>query len=273
MTASGKVYLIGAGPGDPDLLTVKAARLLEQVDVVLHDDLVPPAILAVVTPRACIVNVGKRCGSKSITQAGINQLMIDCARNSLSVGRLKSGDPLVFGRAGEELQALRAAAVDVEVVPGITAAFAAAAAIPCSLTDRRAASSILLSSGHLAPNAHEEPSEPTRVMYMPGRNLSKLASDWLAQSLPKAMPCAVISRAAQPDQQICRTTLGSLASVALGPAPVLVIAGWVLAEDESGESTKPLGLADKYLSFADDADKSASADPSTSMPRPLAHCK
>ena len=228
MSASGKVYLIGAGPGDPELLTIKAARLLASADIVLHDDLVPQPVLALINPRACIVNVGKRCGRKSITQAGIHRLMIDCAHQSLTVARLKSGDPLVFGRAAEEMEALRAEGLEFEVVPGITAAFAAAAAIPCSLTDRRAASSILLTSGHHANGPAPEEAEPTRVVYMPGRDLSEVAARWLEEGLEEMLPCAVISHAAQPEQELLHTTLGGLAKIRPGPPPVLVIAGWVL---------------------------------------------
>lgn len=242
MSASGKVYLIGAGPGDPELLTIKAARLLALVDVVLHDDLVPPAVIAIANARACIMNVGKRCGKKSITQSGINQLMIDCARRSLSVARLKSGDPLVFGRAAEEMEALRAAGLEFEIVPGITAAFAAAAAIPCSLTDRRLASSILLTSGHHAHGEDSEEDCPTRVVYMPGRNLAALAAEWLAEKLPGDYPCVVISRAAQVDQQIKRTTLGTLAESTPGPAPVLVIGGWVLGAEAGETDLQPQSL-------------------------------
>jgi uroporphyrin-III C-methyltransferase len=228
MSESGKVYLVGAGPGDPDLLTIKAARLLASVDVVLHDDLVTQSVLALIDPRACVINVGKRCGRKSITQAGIHQLMIDCARRSLSVVRLKSGDPLVFGRAAEEMHALRLAGIEFEVVPGITAAFAAAAAIPCSLTDRRAASSVILVSGHHAQHSGLEDKSPTRVVYMPGRDLSALAAEWLAEGLTPQFPCAVISRAAQPDQEIVHTTLALLPVTKPGAAPVLVLGGWVL---------------------------------------------
>jgi uroporphyrin-III C-methyltransferase len=148
MTAAqaGTVYLVGAGPGDPELLTLKAARLLASADVVLHDDLVPAAILAH-AERALIINVGKRCGRKNISQEQINSKMVDYARRGLSVIRLKSGDPLVFGRAGEEMDALRGAGIPFEVVPGITAAFAAAAALRRPLTDRRSASSISFSAG------------------------------------------------------------------------------------------------------------------------------
>jgi uroporphyrin-III C-methyltransferase len=238
MSSSGKVYLIGAGPGDPELLTVKAARLLASADVVLHDDLVTDAVLALVNSRACVVNVGKRCGRKSITQSGIHKLMIDCAHQSLSVARLKSGDPLVFGRAGEEMDALRAAGLEFEVIPGITAAFAAAAAIPCSLTDRRAASSILLTSGHRAPaDSEPESTEPTRVVYMPGRDMAQLAERWHEEGLPADLPCAVISHAARPDQQVVHTTLADLAHTRPGPAPVLVIGGFVLSRAASEESS------------------------------------
>jgi uroporphyrin-III C-methyltransferase len=250
MSVSGKVYLIGAGPGDPELLTLKAARLLSTVDVVLHDDLVPQAILASINRRACIVNVGKRCGLKSITQAGIHQLMIDCARRALSVARLKSGDPLVFGRAAEEMDALRAAGLAFEVVPGITAAFAAAAAIPCSLTDRRTSSSILLTSGHHAHGPEPTDQPPTRVVYMPGRDLSALAAEWRADNLPDEFPCAVISRCAQPDQTIQHVTLGALASTQPGPAPVLVIGGWVLST-QAAENELPPTMHDSILQTAE----------------------
>jgi uroporphyrin-III C-methyltransferase len=224
---SGKVYLVGAGPGDPELLTMKAARLLASADIVLNDDLVPQAILALANPRGLAVNVGKRCGVKKITQDEINRLMIEKALQGLTVVRLKSGDPLVFGRAAEEIDALRAAGIDFEVVPGITAAFAAAASLQCSLTDRRASSSIVFSSGHHATGGPPEIAEPTRIVYMPGRDFSALAAEWTADGLPASFPCVAISRVAQPDQQITLTTLGGLGSTDPGPAPVLLLAGWV----------------------------------------------
>jgi uroporphyrin-III C-methyltransferase len=226
----GKVYLVGAGPGDPDLLTVKATRLLAAAEIVLHDDLVPAAVLALANPRALTVNVGKRCGRKKITQEEINQLMIDKASQGVSMVRLKSGDPLVFGRAAEEMDALREAGIPYEVVPGITAAFAAAASLQCSLTDRRASSSIVFSSGHHASEGAPENIEPTRIVYMPGRDFSGLAAEWAAAGVPSNLPCVAISHAARPDQQITVTTLGRLASVEPGPAPVLLLAGWVFRD-------------------------------------------
>src|ERR1700736_3003143 len=134
---AGKVYLVGAGPGDPELLTLKAARLLGSANVVLHDSLVSREVLALISPNAEIVDVGKRAGRKLLTQDEINSLLISYAKTCATVVRLKGGDPSLFGRAGEELQALREAGVAFELVPGITAALAAAAAAGISLTDRR----------------------------------------------------------------------------------------------------------------------------------------
>ena len=228
----GTVFLVGAGPGDPELLTLKAARLLAVADVVLHDDLVPAAVLAH-AGRALVINVGKRCGHKKITQEQINASMIDAAHRGLSVVRLKSGDPLVFGRAGEEMDALRAAGISFEIVPGITAAFAAAAALQSPLTDRRSASSISFSSGHHAPGSSLQPAsltDATRVVYMPGRDLGPVATQLRREGLPTELPCVVVSRAGQPDQQIVRTTLARLARVVPGPAPAILLAGEALRD-------------------------------------------
>ncbi len=228
----GKIYLIGAGPGDPELLTVKALRLLQSADVVLHDDLVPRAILELAAPSAEVVNVGKRCGVKNVSQEEINARMIEQARAGRSVVRLKSGDPLLFGRAAEEIAALAEAGVPFEIVPGISAAFAAAAALGCSLTSRASASSVLISTGHHAQPAADLPREKqaTRVVYMPGRDLSLLAQDWLAEGLPADLPCAIVSHAGQPEEQVHRTTLGALGEAPPAPAPSLLLAGWALRE-------------------------------------------
>ena len=230
----GKVYLVGAGPGDPDLLTLKALRLIQSADVVLHDDLVPQAILDLAPGAAEIVNVGKRCGTKSITQEEINGLMIRHARAKRKVVRLKSGDPLSFGRSAEELAGLAEAGILFEVIPGITAAFAAAAAIGCSLTDRNSASNVIFSTGHHAQSHNQSPlpeiEDATRVVYMPGRDLSLLAQQWLDEGLPPDFPCAVVSRAAQPGQQVRHTTLAALGDAAPTAAPSLLIAGWAVGE-------------------------------------------
>jgi len=205
--------------------------------VILHDDLVPQPILDL-APRADAINVGKRCGVKTITQEEINALMIDHARAGRSVVRLKSGDPLLFGRAQEEIAALTEADVRFEIVPGVSAAFAAAAAIGRSLTDRDWASHVILSTGHHA-GSHNRAALPaveagTRVVYMPGRDLKMLAAEWLAEGLPADFPCVVVSHAAQPGQRVLETTLGALSKdepegepVA---APSLLIAGWAVRE-------------------------------------------
>jgi uroporphyrin-III C-methyltransferase/precorrin-2 dehydrogenase/sirohydrochlorin ferrochelatase len=233
-SGEGRVSLVGAGPGDPELLTVKAVRLIQTADVVLHDDLVPEAILDLASPSAEIVNVGKRCGTKTITQDEINVLMIEHAGENRSVVRLKSGDPLLFGRAAEEIAALKDAGVSFEVVPGVSAAFAAAAAIGCSLTDREWASNVIFSTGHHAQSHNHAAlsalEDATRVVYMPGRDLRLLADQWLLEGLPADLPCAIVSRVAQPEQQIVHTTLGSLGDTKPAAAPSLLIAGWAVRE-------------------------------------------
>jgi len=241
MLPKGKVYLVGAGPGDPDLLTVKATRIIKSGDVILHDDLVPNAILDLARPGAEIVNVGKRCGVKTITQDQINTLMVEHARANRAVVRLKSGDPLLFGRAAEEMAALDTMGVPVEVVTGISAAFAAAAAIGCSLTSRHSASKVIFSTGHHAQSANEpalpELEDATRVVYMPGRDLHLLAQEWLQQGLPPDLPCAIVSHAAQSDQLVRCTTLAALGDAAPTPAPSVLIAGWVVGTVTDANTT------------------------------------
>jgi siroheme synthase len=203
---------------------------------VLHDDLVTDAVLALANPDALVMNVGKRCGTKLITQDDINQLMIEKASQGLAVVRLKSGDPLVFGRAAEEMDALRGAGIVFEVVPGITAAFAAGAALGCSLTDRRSSSSIIFSSGHHATGGPPAISEPTRVVYMPGQDLSALAAEWKEAGFPGDLPCVAISHAGRPEQKITAATLDTLAEIKPGPAPVLLLAGWVFKGREKEQA-------------------------------------
>jgi uroporphyrin-III C-methyltransferase len=228
------VYLVGAGPGDPDLLTLKAHRLIQTADVILHDDLVPQAILDPASPSALVVNVGKRCGVKTISQDEINAMMIEHACAGRSVVRLKGGDPLLFGRAAEELAVLAKAGVPAKIVPGISAGFAAAAAVGCSLTDRGTASSVSFSTGHHAA-PHDRGTPPldphsTRIVYMPGRDLAPLAAEWLAHGLPPELPCAIVSQAAQPGQSVQVTTLAKLGSTEPVVAPSLVIAGWTVGK-------------------------------------------
>jgi siroheme synthase len=180
------------------------------------------------------VNVGKRCGTKTITQDEITALMIEHAHLNRNVVRLKSGDPLLFGRAAEEIAALTEGGVEFEVVPGVSAAFAAAAASGCSLTDREWASNVIFSTGHHA-QSHNNAALPaledaTRVIYMPGRDLKLLAEQWLLEGLPPELPCAIVSRAAQVEQRIVHTTLGALGATRPAEAPSLLIAGWAVRE-------------------------------------------
>ncbi len=235
----GKVYLVGAGPGDPELLTVKAAHLLQTADVIYHDDLVPAEVLEMVHPTALVVHVGKRSGTKRITQHEINRQLIASARQGLSVVRLKSGDPLIFGRAGEEIHTLTEAGIAHEVVPGVTVALAAAAALTCSLTDRRAASSVLFLTGHHAEDLNPALA-PTRVVYMPGSDLGIYAGAWLADGESPDMPCVVISRVSQPDEMIVRTRLEDLARVKPMASPSILLAGWTLAEANLSQIEKAL---------------------------------
>jgi uroporphyrin-III C-methyltransferase len=230
---AGKVYLVGAGPGDPDLLTVKATRLLAEAGVVLHDDLVPQSILRLAGKQALIISVGKRCGRKKITQAAIHDLMIVSARRGLAVVRLKSGDPMIFGRAGEEIDALREAQVPFEVVPGVTAASSAAAFLEASLTDRRLSSRLIVLSGHHAARTVPEPQlwpgrlpeDATLAIYMPGQNLPQVAASLLRSGLPAAMPCVAVTDASRPEAGYTASRLSGLADLPTSPAPTLLLVG------------------------------------------------
>ncbi|HEV2396331.1 MAG TPA: uroporphyrinogen-III C-methyltransferase [Candidatus Sulfotelmatobacter sp.] len=230
----GKVYLVGAGPGDPDLLTVKASRLLQMADVVLHDDLVSPEILRQVSPAALVQNVGKRCGIKSLQQEEINFLMIELANTGRTVIRLKSGDPMIFGRAGEEIEALRRAEVSYEVVPGVTSALGAAASAEIPLTDRRLSSAVVFVTAHRADDAGMvnweklAASGATLVIYMPGKNYSALASNLAKAGVASDTPCAIVSRATTSQQQTYQTSVGDLAGAAQLSAPSLVLVGEVV---------------------------------------------
>jgi uroporphyrin-III C-methyltransferase len=237
MNSNGKVYLVGAGPGDPELLTVRASKLLRRADVVLHDDLVPAEILSLAGPDATIVNVGKRCGAKKITQREINEQMIAAARSGKTVVRLKSGDPGIFGRLAEEIDALKEAQVAYEIVPGITAGIGAAAALGVSLTDRRKAARVVIVSGHKAHTG--EPDEKidwemlarkdaTLIIYMPGHEFEALQKELLDAGLPSEMPAAIISRATTREQQQEFTTIGNLGTAGRLPAPSLLLIGWAL---------------------------------------------
>ncbi len=238
----GKVYLVGAGPGDPELLTRKAWRVLQSAGVVLHDDLVPQEILLVLPPAAQVVNVGKRCGAKGISQAEINQLMVQLAREGKIVARLKSGDPLLFGRAGEEMEALRQAGIDFEVIPGVTAALGAAASAQISLTDRRHASRVVFATAHREggtglPNERHLAGDTTYVIYMPGNRYAELAAELQAAGIGAEIPCAVISRATAKDEAIFRTTVGKLPECPAAASPSLLVVGMVASSAAEDANT------------------------------------
>src|ERR1700674_973433 len=229
---SGTVYLVGAGPGDPELLTRKAWRVLQSANVVLHDDLVPQETLRVLPPTAQVVNVGKRCGAKGISQIEINERMVSLAREGKMVARLKNGDPLLFGRAGEEMEALRQAGIDFEVIPGVTAALGAAASAQISLTDRRHASRVVFVTAHRAggtdlTNERHVADDTTYVIYMPGTRYSELAAELQAAGIGAEIPCVVISRATTKDETIYRTTVGKLPECPPAASPSLLVVGIV----------------------------------------------
>jgi len=230
----GKVYLVGAGPGDPELLTVKALRLLQGAEAVLHDDLVAPEILQLIRPSAQIYDVGKRCGKKKIQQGEINSLMVALAVSGLRVVRLKGGDPLIFGRAGEEMEALRSNNIPFEIVPGVTSAMGAAAAAQIPLTHRRASAALVLITAHRASPKDAADwsryigSGATLVIYMPGQNYSDIAKRLTAAGLESSTPCAIISRATTKYQQTHRTTVFDLHRTPQLAAPTLLVVGEVV---------------------------------------------
>jgi uroporphyrin-III C-methyltransferase len=235
----GVVYLAGAGPGDPELLTVRTLRLLQTADVILPDDLVSDEVLALASPSAVVVPVGKRCGQPRITQAGIHALMIEHTTAGRSVLRLKSGDPLVFGRAGEEIDALTAARIPFEIVPGITAAFAVAAQLKTPLTDRSSASKLIFATAHHAAPQPDRPArleltpkwqgafppDATLVIYMPGRQFRLLADELIAGGVPPDTPVVAVSKASTPDESVHRARLRTIEDASVGPAPVLLLIG------------------------------------------------
>ncbi|MEO5935197.1 MAG: uroporphyrinogen-III C-methyltransferase [Duganella sp.] len=228
MTALGKVYLIGAGPGAQDLMTLRGARLLAQADVVLHDALVTDEMLQL-CPQAEKISVGKRSGQRSTAQQVINQQLVDNARRHQLVVRLKGGDPMLFGRADEELRALEEAGIDVEIVPGITTAVAAAAASKQPLTKRGVARSVAFFTSSTAPDEarHDAiPDTDTLVQYMGGREAIATAERLLAHGRRPDTPVVVIENCSRPDQRIHRLTIAALAE-GLGEAhgPVLVMLG------------------------------------------------
>jgi uroporphyrin-III C-methyltransferase len=233
-STTGKVYLVGAGPGDPELLTLRALRLLASADYVLHDALVSTEVLAMVSPGAVLENVGKRCGQQQMRQENIHARMIELALAGLSLVRLQGGDPTVFGRAGEEISALARAGVDWEIVPGITAASAAAAAAGISLTDRRTAGQLVFLAGHkvcLRPDDASRavsipaPDGVTVAIYMPSCSYAQIAARFLHSGWRGDTPCIICSQVSSSRQQIVRSTIESIARYERLPSPAILIVG------------------------------------------------
>lgn len=241
---SGTVTLVGAGPGDPELLTLRAVRALQSADVILFDDLVSRGVLDFARREARKLLVGKTGFGPSCKQDDINALMVSLAKQGKRVVRLKGGDPLIFGRAGEELDACEAAGIKAEIVPGITAAQGAAASLGLSLTDRKHSRRLQYITGHAMSGALPDDidwralADPvtTTAIYMPARTLETLVTRALAEGLDPATPAAAIARATRPDQQAIRSTIGELPAhlrKANLPGPVLVMLGRALQPQDA----------------------------------------
>ena len=235
----GKVWLVGAGPGSPDLLTLRAARVLAEADVVAYDELVSPEILAIASPHAELVAVGRRASGCRHHEARIHPLVVVRALEGKRVVRLKGGDPYVFGRGGEEAEELAAARVPFEVVPGISAALGAAASTHIPLTHRAVSSHVTFATAHSATDdadastlAASLPKTGTLVLYMGLGRLSATLSALVAAGRAPETPAAVVSRATLADEQSVTGTLANLAERvqrAALPAPALIVVGDVVA--------------------------------------------
>lgn len=231
-TPSGTVHLVGAGPGAPDLLTLRAARLLERADIVFHDALVHPEVLALAT-KATKVAVGKRCGRLSTAQRFINKRLIDAARRYGTVVRLKGGDPMLFGRAQEEIDALQAEGIRVEIVPGISAAFAASADLGRSLTVRGTSRSVAFVTPSVGEGeaqhdwARPAAAADTVALYMASRRAAEIAAGLIANGIPADRPAVLVESASLPGRAAHPTTLRGLAQTAqrLGDGPALLLVG------------------------------------------------
>ncbi len=247
----GRVTLVGAGPGDPELLTMKAVRAMQEADVILFDALVSQDVLAFARSTAKRMLVGKRGHRPSCRQEDINDLMLKLARQGKHVVRLKCGDPVLFGRAGEEIAHLSAAGIPVSIVPGITSASAMASMFNVSLTHRHHAQSVRFVTGHTKDGAMPDDldwrgladASSTLVIYMGGRTGAAIGRRLIAEGLAEHTPCAVAISISRPEERQCFGTLGALAAGTLTTTsddPVLIGIGSVFAECATATSTWPV---------------------------------
>ena len=251
MAKSGTVYLVGAGPGDPDLLTLRAARLLERAELIVHDGLVDPAVLALAPAGAELVSVAKQRSKHTLPQAEINALLVREARAGRDVVRLKGGDPLVFGRGGEEAEACRAAGIQVEIVPGISAANGAAAAAQIALTHRDAASVVSFVAGQCKGLEDQNwaglaGAGRTLVIYMGVKTAPQIAEKLMDDGLAPDMPVAVIENACRPEMRVLRGPLAALPELVARErvkSPALIVIGEVAARDSGREDAAIATLA------------------------------
>ena len=246
---SGKVWLVGAGPGDPDLLTLRAARLIMRAKLIVHDGLVDPAILALAQPGSRLISVAKRRSRHTMPQEEINALLVREALAGIEVVRLKGGDPFIFGRGGEEAEACHAAGVDVEVVPGISAAIGAAAAAQMPLTHRRSASIVSFVAGQCKGLSEQNwaglaGQGRTLVIYMGLATAEAIADKLIEDGLAPDMPVAVVENATRPQMRVLRGPLAGLPDLVLREkvkSPAIIVIGEVTAEPHT-EQLRALAL-------------------------------
>ena len=244
----GKVWLVGAGPGDPELLTLKAVRVMGQADIVLVDDLVNPEILQHVAQHATIIPVGKRGGCRSTPQAFIERLMIRSARKGACVVRLKGGDPLIFGRGGEEITALNAAGIPCEVINGLTAGIAVPSTLGISLTQRDISQGVVMITGHShnddsIPWAELARSQLTLVIYMGLIRCQHIVDALIAGGLAPNTPTVAVQNATRTDQRHITSTLLNLPQTLLEhhvKSPAILIIGKVTADLQDSLTTQQL---------------------------------
>src|SRR5258705_3523790 len=253
----GKVYLIGAGPGAPDLLTLRAAEILDRAELVFHDALVHPQTLAR-AGRARKILVGKRSGRHSTAQSFINKRLVDAARKHAVVVRLKGGDPMLFGRAQEEIDALRKAGIDFEIVPGVTAATAASAELGVSLTRRGVARHVVFVTPRAGRGERENDwaasvlAADTAVIYMGAGLAEEIGAELIARGKPKTTPLVLVESATLPEQRVLRGTLADLPALALGGrgGPAVVLLGEVLRDALADRAVDAIPEIQAYLSRA-----------------------